>query len=57
MKKKTPNKKILTLTTKDWNTTPPKEQDKALLFMLRVLADLYENRIHGFDKNFWAQYP
>lgn len=54
MKKK---KKIFILNTFDWNKVSKAEQDKALLFMHRVLTDLAENRKHGYDPKFWAQYP
>jgi hypothetical protein len=48
---------IFKLQTKDWNNLSRKEQDKALLFMFRVLAELSENRKHGYSPEFWAQYP
>lgn len=48
---------IFHLQTKDWNKLSVRDQDKALLFMFRVLADLSENRKHGYHPEFSAQYP
>jgi hypothetical protein len=48
---------ILKLQTHDWNKLSSKEQDKAILFMLRILAELSGNRKHGYDPKYWAQYP
>ena len=57
MKKQTKKKVILHLQTYDWNKLKPKEQDKAIMFMFRILSDLSENRKYGFDNRFWAEYP
>jgi len=64
MKKKLPKKfgklkgdMIFHLQTKDWHKLSVREQDKALLWMYRVLADLSENRKHGYHPEFSAQYP
>ena len=48
---------IFKFQTKDWNKLKKSEQDKALLFMFRVLVELSENRKNGYHKDFWAQYP
>ena len=58
MKKKIIKKEmIFKLVTKDWNKLQKKDQDEALLFMFRVLAELSEQRKTGYSKDFWAQYP
>ena len=51
------HKKILKLEAFDWNKLPKAKQDKALLFMYRVLHDLEKNRKYGYGDKFWAQYP
>ena len=48
---------IFRLDTKNWNKLPKRDQDKALLFMHRVLVELSEHRKHGYSPEFWAQYP
>ncbi len=48
---------IFKLETSNWNKLTPREQDKALLFMHRILTELSENRKRGYDPKFWAQYP
>jgi hypothetical protein len=48
---------IFKLQTKNWNKLTPKEQDKALLWMFRVLVELSEHRKYGYDDEFFAQYP
>lgn len=48
---------IFKLETKNWNKVPRKDQDKALLFMFRVLTELESGRKIGYDPEFWAQYP
>ncbi len=48
---------IFKLETKNWNKQTKKDQDKALLFMFRVLVELSENRKYGYDPKFWAQFP
>ena len=48
---------ILKLQTKDWNKLSKGEQDKALLFMHRVLVELEEGRKYGYAPDFWAQFP
>lgn len=57
--KKKPIKKetVLQLQTNNWNKQTPRDQDKALLFMYQILAELSENRKHGYDPEFWATYP
>lgn len=51
------NKTILELQTHDWNKLTRQQQDRALIFMYRVLADLSEARKQGISNQFWAQYP
>lgn len=55
--KKKQNKTILRLQTYDWNSLTTKEQDKALIFMYRVLGDLSQARKNGIGNEFFAQYP
>ena len=51
-------KQILKLEVKNWNKTPRREQDKALLLLLRVMVDLSENyRKTGIADVFGAEYP
>lgn len=58
MKKKIKQKPmIFKLQTKDWNKLTSSQQDKALLFMYRILSDLSKGRKYGYDPDFWAQYP
>jgi hypothetical protein len=58
MSKKTIKKEmIFKLVTNNWNKLSKKDQDEALLFMFRVLAELSEHRKTGYSKDFWAQYP
>jgi hypothetical protein len=57
MKKKTIKPTILKLQTYNWNKTPKKDQDKAILFMLRILSDLESGRKHGYDPKFYATFP
>ncbi len=55
--KKKQKKTIFKLETFNWNKVPKKDQDKALTFLTTVLAELEENRKHGYDPKFWAEYP
>ena len=55
MKKK--KEMIFKFQTKNWNKLSKRDQDKAILFMLRVLADLEQGRKFGFAPEYWAQYP
>ena len=57
LKKHYQREMIVKLVTNNWNKTTPREQDRAILFMLRVLSELSEHRKHGYSKDFWAQYP
>lgn len=57
MRKKIKKEMIFKLQTKNWNKLSKGEQDKALLFMHRVLVELSEGRKHGYSPDFWAQFP
>ncbi len=50
-------KEIFRLQTRNWNKLSPREQDKALMFMYRVLGEMSASRKYGYDKDFWASYP
>ena len=52
--KKNKKYRILVLQTSDWNKTSKSQQDKELLFMYRILAELDGHRKVGIDKSFWA---
>ena len=51
------NKYILKLETNNWNKQSKKDQDEAILFMMRVLMEMREKRKYGYDPNFRAIYP
>jgi hypothetical protein len=57
MEKKKKKEMIFKLVTKNWNKLSPKEQDRAILFMLTVLSELSHGRKYGYDNDFFAQYP
>jgi hypothetical protein len=50
-------KPIFKLQTYDWNKLTPKEQDKAIVFLVFIINDLATYRKSGLDNEFWAQYP
>ena len=45
------------LETFNWNKTSKSDQDKAILFMLRVISELEQGRKHGYDSKFYAMFP
>lgn len=47
---------ILILKTNKWNKQTKQNQDKVLLYMYGVLANLEEHRKVGIDDEFWAQF-
>ena len=57
MEKEIKKEMIFKLQTKNWNKLSPKEQDRAILFMLTTLSELSNGRKYGYDKDFFAQYP
>ena len=57
MKTTKKDKMILRLETNNWNKQTKRDQDKALLFMFRVLVELSEGRKTGYGPEFYAQIP
>ena len=57
LKKVKTKEMILELKTNNWNKQSKSKQDKALLFMYRVLGELESHRKFGYDPEFWATYP
>lgn len=54
MKKKQKKEIIFHLQTTNWNKQTKRNQDKALLFMYRVLGELSEKRKFGYATDFNA---